>query len=511
MQEVEGKLQLLEPEKLVKKTVSLCPKCLKRINAVIVERNNKLYIKKKCEEHGEFEDLYWSDYELYKFYMNWDVVGDGVENPRTRTVEGCPYDCGLCPNHKSHTVLGIIDVTNRCNLACPICFANAARTGYVYEPGLDEIRKIMVNFRENRPVKTVALQLSGGEPTVREDLPEIIGMAKELGFSHVEVNTNGLKFAEDIDFYRECFKAGMSTVYLQFDSLRPEIYEKLRGRNILPQKLKMIENAREIGHGSIVLVVTLAKGVNDGDMGDIIKFSAENSDVIRCINVQPISFSGAAKKEELRRMRITIPDFVKIVEEQTNGQIKAEDFRPVPWAVSTAKAVGAIQGKRYQEFTAHPLCGAATFFIPKENGEIVPINRYAEVDKYDKLMWEVYETAKQGRKTMAKLKMMKTVLYIKKGLLRNLILGILRKGTYSALGKMMTKMVMIGAMHFMDAWNYDLQRVERCVIHYGTMDGRIIPFCTFNTLHREPYERKYSVPLKEWRKSKGTGRKVNCY
>ncbi len=491
--------ELIKPgDQFIKKTVSLCPVCSARIEAVIFHRDNKVYMRKKCPEHGVFEEIYWADYKLWKEYLKYDYVGDGLSNPRTKTIKGCPFDCGICPEHKSHTVLGIIDITNRCNMKCPICFANAARAGYVYEPSLEEIEEMIKNLRKNSPVSTTALQLSGGEPTVRDDLPEIIRTAKKHGLSHVEVNTNGIRFAKDIAFYHECFKAGMSTVYLQFDSLKPEVYEKLRGFNVLPYKLKLLENARKIKHGSIVLVVTLAKGVNDEEIGEIIRFAAENKDVIRAINVQPISFSGAAKKEEMKKMRITIPEFLKLVEKETNGKIKVSDFRAIPWALPVSKSVGALKNRRYPEFTNHPHCGAATFIVVEDNGEINPITKYVDVDKFHDILWDVYNLAIEGKKFKAKLNMLKIVKTVKGGLFRRFLLDILTSGTYEALAKLMNKLIMIGCMHFMDAWNFDLERVQRCTIHYATVDGRIIPFCTMNTLHREPYEKMYSVKPEIW-------------
>jgi hypothetical protein len=155
----------------IKDTESLCPECLKKIPAEIYEEQGKVYIKKTCPEHGEWKDLYWGDYEQYKRAQRYEAPGEKLSNPRTEKVNGCPYDCGICPEHKSPTVLAIIDVTNRCNLRCPICFAHAGAAGYLYEPSKEEIRKIMENLRANRPVPPPALQFSGGEPTVREDLP----------------------------------------------------------------------------------------------------------------------------------------------------------------------------------------------------------------------------------------------------------------------------------------------------------------------------------------------------
>jgi uncharacterized radical SAM superfamily Fe-S cluster-containing enzyme len=330
---------------LLKETRSLCPECLQVIDAKVVEEDGKALIKKTCPKHGSFEDVYWSDASMYRWAEKFAQVGRGVQNPRTKEKRGCPFDCGICPNHKSHTILGIIDVTNRCNLRCPICFANAAAAGYVYEPTFEQVRAMLANLRANEPVPAPAVQLSGGEPTLRDDLPEIVRAAKELGFPHVEVNTNGIRFAQDLDFVRRLVEAGVSTAYLQFDGVTPEPYKTTRGKDILHHKLRAIENCRKAGLRSIVLVVTLVKGVNDDQVGDIIRFAIKNMDVVKCVNVQPVSFAGRISQEERERWRITIPDFVKAVEKQTNGQIAATDFYPVPCVVPISHFVEAYKGK----------------------------------------------------------------------------------------------------------------------------------------------------------------------
>jgi len=490
--------------KVLRKTKSLCPKCLRVLDAeVYVDDEKVVRIRKKCPEHGEFDEVYtFSDYELYQWAEKYAHNGFGVENPLTKTVKGCPYDCGLCPNHKSHTVLAIIDVTNRCNLKCPVCFANAAATGYVYEPSLDQIREMLKTLRSLKPVPPPALQLSGGEPTVREDLPEIVRMAKDLGFEHVEVNTNGLVLAENIEYYKSLLDAGMSTIYLQFDGLKEEIYVKLRGLPLLDKKLKVLENARKLGHESIVLVVTLSRGVNDDQIGDIIRFAMENSDVIRCINVQPISFSGRASELERSSMRINTSDFMKLVEEQTEGLISRYDFRPVPSVVPISRAVGALKGKKYVEFTTSPFCGVATFLVKTGENEWKPITKIADVDKFFESMEEVFRKAESGSRTRAYLKALSSLKYVKFGLLKNLILPVLREGSYKALGKFMRNVIMIGCMHFMDVWNFDLQRVERCVIHYALPDGTVRPFCSYNNIHRDSVEKRFSIPLEEWKRMK---------
>ena len=374
----------------IKTTRSICPECLKALDATIYEDDGKVFIKKTCPEHGPFNELYWSDYDQYVRAEKFRFDGEGMANPRTEKKNGCPLDCGICPEHKSHTALAIIDVTNRCNLTCPVCFANAAAAGYVYEPTKEQIYGMLENLRANKPVPATALQFSGGEPTIRKELPDFIRKAKELGFSHVEINTNGLRISQSVEYAKELKAAGVSTIYLQFDGLTSDVYKFIRGVDLLNIKMKAIENLRQAGLTSIVLVVTLVKGVNDKQLGDIINFAVKNFDVIRCINVQPVSLCGRLPAQDREKMRITIPDFMKNVEEQTNGIIKASDFYPVPTVAPVAKAVGALKDRRYIEFTAHPHCGMATYLLV-EDGKITPITKLANVDKFVATMKKVYE------------------------------------------------------------------------------------------------------------------------
>jgi uncharacterized radical SAM superfamily Fe-S cluster-containing enzyme len=485
---------------VIKNTKTICPECLKVLDATIFEDGGKVYIKKECPEHGFFQEVYWSDYEQYQRAEKLRYDGEGLSNPRTKTVKGCPYDCGICPEHKSHTALAIIDVTNRCNLKCPVCFANAAAAGYVCEPTKEEIAGMVENLRANQPVPAQALQFSGGEPTIRNDLFDLIRKAKELGIRHVEVNTNGIRLSQSVDYCRELKAAGVSTIYLQFDGLTREVYKFIRGVDLLDTKMKAIENLRQAGFDSVVLVVTLIKGVNDTQLGDIINFAVQNFDVIRCINVQPVSLCGRLPQKERDKMRITIPDFMQLVEEQTKGEIKVSDFYPVPTVVPISKAVGAMQGKRYVEFTAHPHCGMATYLFVKE-GKITPITHYANVEKFSAAMKKICAEASKGSENKVKLRRMIGPLLrnVKFSFLRKYIWRVLTEGSYKALGDLQRQSILLSAMHFMDPYNFDLERVQRCVIHYAVPDGRIIPFCTMNSIHRPEIEKRLGVPIKEWR------------
>ncbi|MCX6660254.1 MAG: radical SAM protein [Candidatus Bathyarchaeota archaeon] len=468
---------------------------------VFVDLDDKVKISKACDVHGSFVDTYtFSNPELYEWAEKYGYAGSTIENPRTGTNEGCPFDCGICPNHKSHTVLAIIDVTNRCNLECPICFANAATAGYVYEPTSNDIEKIIQNLSSNSPVPPPALQFSGGEPTIRDDLPSLVKSAKNSGFRHVEVNTNGIRLSKDAEFFKRLIDAGMDTMYLQFDGLDDSVYQKTRGLPLLQAKMNVLENARKLGFQSIVLVMTLVRGVNDHQLGTVVDFALKNSDVVRCVNVQPVSITGRIDSQARDAMRINTTDFMELIQDQTSGLIKIGDFFPVPSVIPVANAVGKMKSKNYVLFSTMPWCGVGTFMVEGKNGW-VPITRLANVDKFLKTMDGVYHDLLEGHKLRAKVRTLAAVRHVKASFIKEILWPVLRSGSYDALGRFMRKVVMIGCMHFMDPYNFDLQRLEKCVIHYGLPDGTIRPFCAVNTIHRAKVEKKYSVPYEMWKKS----------
>jgi uncharacterized radical SAM superfamily Fe-S cluster-containing enzyme len=198
-------------------------------------------------------------------------------------------------------------------------------------------------------------------------------------------------------------------------------------------------------------------------------------------------------------MRITIPDFMRSVEEQTNGAIRTSDFYPVPIVVPVSKAVGSMQDKRYVEFTAHPHCGMATYLFI-ENGKIIPITQKATIEKFWASVKKIYEDAvKDGRKVKKRSLLMPVMKNVKLSFMRKYIWKVLADGSYEALGDLQRQSILLSSMHFMDPYNFDLERVQRCVIHYAVPDGRIIPFCTMNSIHRPEVEKKLGVPLKEWK------------
>ena len=186
---------------LIKKTRSLCPTCRSAIEAEVVEEEGKIWLNSTCPQHGNFHNLYWSDATLYHRFDQYNAVGSGVLNPQNLSPpENCPSSCGLCNNHHSQTLLANIDLTNRCNLDCEFCFANARACGFIYEPEFDEIIGMLQLLRDQKPVPVPAVQFSGGEPTMREDLPDIIKRAKEMGFvrSRLHPTVSGSQMNPDL-------------------------------------------------------------------------------------------------------------------------------------------------------------------------------------------------------------------------------------------------------------------------------------------------------------------------
>ncbi|MHC1597094.1 MAG: tetraether lipid synthase Tes [Methermicoccaceae archaeon] len=490
------------PRRVLKSTKSLCPVCKRLLDSDVVAEDGQVFLEKSCPEHGFFRDVYWSDLEMFLKFDKYFCDGNGVENPQRKSVKGCPFDCGLCENHKTTTILANIDLTNRCNMRCPICFANANVSGRVYEPSFEQVRQMLQTLRDQKPVPCPAVQFAGGEPTVREDFVDIVRMAKEMGFAQVQVATNGLLMAHTVEYCRSVKEAGLNTIYLQFDGTTPEPYYITRGGNFLPHKHKVIENCRQAGLKSITLVPTLVRGVNDGQMGDIVRFAFDNSDVVRSVNVQPISFAGRVEADELKSMRITIPDLFRLLEEQTDGQITRDDFYPVPFVVPISKFVENLKKKSYVEFTIHPHCGAGTYLFEDE-GKIVPITRFFDVEgMLEYIAEEAGEVgSKWGRLKFSAGMLRRLSSYVDSSktpegvdVLR-LVYDVLVKGDLSSTAIFHRKTIFLGVMHFQDCYNFDVERVSRCGIHYALPDGRIVPFCTYNNLYRDEFEAAHSKPF----------------
>lgn len=494
---------------LPKEIDSICPECMEIIKATLYPEGGKVWIKKSCIEHGEFKDIFYGNVDLYyKCEDFWFGDGKGVENPPITKATICPNQCGLCNMHTSHSGLPIMDLTNRCNLTCPVCFANANAAGYLYEPSYDEVVKMLECLMNQKPVRADRVQFSGGEPTVRPDFLDIVRKAKEMGFYYIQVNTNGIKMA-DLEFAQAAREAGVQNLYLQFDGLTDEVYQKTRGRkSLLEYKLQTIENARKVKM-DVILVPTLVKGFNNDQVGEIVKFAVKNYDVISGIAFQPVSFVGRYSQSHRLEKRYTLADLAFDIERQT-GYINAiRDWFPIGCTSSLSKLASAINGSPVFTLSLHPHCSQGTYLYIASDGTVKPVSEFIDMPNFMQEVVSLSKEIKPSRFTL--LSKMKILSRVKRyfnedkapqGLTFEKMLqswdGYQDQGMrriYSDNGSDLEfGHIFVAGMHFMDAYNFSVERVMRCVIHYTDPKGHLYPFCAYNAMpYRKRTENKFKL------------------
>ncbi len=497
---------------LPKITQSLCPECLAVIEAREFEEEGKVFMEKTCPHHGYFKDLVYSDVKLYLKMEQW-TFGDnrGLTNPAIPNATRCPEQCGLCSMHTSHTGLANVDLTNRCNMTCPVCFANANAAGYLYEPSFEQVRKMLQALRNERPVAGRIVQFSGGEPTIYPRFHDVLRLAREMGFSHIQAATNGIMF-NDLNFAVEAKEAGLHTLYLQFDGVCDDIYKRTRGESLWEKKLLTIENVRKADL-RIVFVPTIVKGLNDHQIGDIVKLAIDNIDVMSGISFQPVTFTGRISRKEREAKRFTLPDVAKAVEEQTGLANAQEDWFPLACVTPFSRLLSALRGEETTSLTCHPHCSIGTYlYVDRETKQAVPITRFVDLGG---MLQEIDMLARSADKTRLKLfSKVKAWNALRKhfhedraprGLTFTRFLGSLQGMMDKKFGRdekyddTSYKALLVAGMHFMDSYNYDIERVKRCVIHYAAPNGLIYPFCAYNSgpVYREMIEKKYSIPFEQ--------------
>ncbi len=511
--------------RIIRFTESLCPTCVSegkyesmRVEAMVYEELGKVWLAKRCEEHGDTREMYWEDYEMYKRASEYADPGIKLSNPGiTASKIRCPTNCGLCREHESHTALGNIVLTNRCNLSCWYCFFYAKEGSRIYEPTLEQIRMMLRKLKGEKPVGADVVQFTGGEPTLREDLIEIIRIAKEEGFDHILINTNGVKISQDPGLAKRIVEAGSVDngniiLYMSFDGVtpgtNPKNYWEVPGA---------IENCRKAGL-QVVLVPTVIRGVNDHEVGDIVRFALANLDVVRGVNFQPVSLVGRMRRAEREKRRITIPGVIKKLEEQLGGMVTREDFFPIPSVCGLTDFMEHLTSERKYRLSTHFACGMATYLL-KDDGGFSPITRFLDVKGMLNSLNGITRETKVGRRGKGKNMISAAkLLWSIKGYVHRKPSGLditrvfmrsITQGSYDAFLDFHEGTLFIGMMHFQDPYNYDVERVRKCSIHYATPDGRIIPFCAFNVLpelYRDRVQGKFSIPPREWEEN--TGRRL---
>ncbi len=471
---------------------TLCPDC----GAIVLGRyyvaDGAVMIEKNCPDHGYFSDCVNSDALLFSKASWWSFEeAPGLKEPQKPDGHRCPSDCGLCGSHLSGACLAQIDLTNRCNMRCPICFANAGTAGYVCQPSYEQIVKQLQTLRDLRPTPCSAIQFTGGEPTMHPDFLRIVSTARDMGFSYIQIATNGITMA-DPDFADKALAAGLHTLYLQFDGVGQEAHETTRNYpGIWEKKLAAIENCRRIGM-KICLVPTIVKGVTDDQVGRIFKFAIDNIDVISGISYQPVSFTGRITNEELSSMRYTLGDLAHDIAD-ASGCDPLADMYPLSIVVPLSQMIEALTGQPKIRSSSHPDCAYGTYFLISPEGEPYPFPKVVNVEGMFTDMNRIAARINRRGGRVTWLDRVRVLSMFKRhfradqappGLTLKRFIRSLRGMVDKKVGrgeseKLNYKTLLCAGMHFQDRHNFDVERAKRCVILYSTPAG-VFPFCTYN-------------------------------
>ncbi len=442
-------------------TASVCPVCLNRIPAERVSSGERVELVKTCPEHGTFRTVVWNGRPALGEWRR--PKTPAVLRPVFHETQlGCPFDCGLCREHRQRSCTVLIEVTRRCNLNCTVCFAES-RPQDAPDPYLSKIRDWYQTAWSLAPGSNI--QLSGGEPTVRDDLPEIVAAGREAGFGFVQLNTNGIRLAGDGGYVKALKDAGLASVFLQFDGTDDAIHLKLRGRPLADVKRRAIDACSDQGIG-VVLVPTLIPGVNTDRIGRLLQMAVSWSPGVRGVHFQPVSYFGRYPHPIDGSARITLPELMAAIECQSAGRFKAADFRPPgcenAWCSFHADYIALPDGRVQALHSARPFPGCCAP-IPAEEGAR---RAMAHVSR----QWAAPD---------------RRAVHPRPAAVENADGATGSRGSAPMqlddfLDRARTHVFTVSAMAFQDAWTLDLERLRECCIHVLDPIHGLVPFCAFN-------------------------------
>ena len=446
---------------------SLCPHCFRRVPARRIVEGNEVYLHRTCPEHGDIEKvLIWRN-DCVPFDL-WIKPRAGVccssscdcgettasTAPDAGLNRGCPYNCGICPEHMQRTCSAIIEVTERCNLRCPVCFANVPER-CAPDPDIDQIEIILKNVRQHTGDSPI--QLSGGEPTLRDDLPEIIRRARAIGFDHIQVNTNGLRIAEDFAYAKALREAGVTDFFLQFDGVDDGVYRKIRGRDLFFLKEAAVRTAAEL-RVAVILVPTLIRGINDVQIGSILEFAKRRMPAVKGVHFQPVTYLGRYPHSPRNEDRILVPDILAAIEAQTEGELKVENFIP--------------------SACEDPRCSFSALAVLDEAGRLIPATHIdcaspRGTDAAEKSIAYVRRHWKYP--TLGKPEINANL----EAAITSEFSGAPENYADPAMDRIKNYSLCISGMAFQDVWNIELDRLRRCCVHVAGPDSGLVPFCAY--------------------------------
>ena len=474
------------------------------IKAQIIERDGQIWMIKDCPIHGHFEDMMAID---SKFLTHIEAMFPG------RDIDA--HNDEKLHNHGSSTVkygrgaVLTVDLTNRCNMMCDPCFMDANQVGFVHELSMDEIKEILDNAITIKPRRQMSVQFSGGEPSISPHFIEAIKYSRKVGYNSVQAATNGIEFAKSKEFCREAAAAGLRYVYLQFDGIGNDANSHRQVGNLFDVKMRAINNLHEAGV-EIVLVTTLVNGINNDQVGSIIRFALDNPKKIAFLSFQPVSFTGRDEEiTEHRRLqqRYTLSHLAHDVKDQVGITEPTRDWFPLSLMGAFADFADLVHGPNAEwgqvSCGCHPNCGVGTaVMIDKENREMRPVPEFLNIPGLVKDMQKITDAARG--KWMSNIMMGLTLLkhynpY--KSPSQFTLYELFKKfdKSFGLTGKDYGKVdgnrtvediekrrsdrwnfLFIAGMWFQDLFNYDFRRTEMCIIPYGTQEGEI-SFCAYNT------------------------------
>ncbi|MBI3697719.1 MAG: radical SAM protein [Acidobacteria bacterium] len=440
-------------------TRSICPDCRRVIDGHILIRDNKVYLRKRCPDHGVFEGLVYGDAQLYTNSSKFNKPGTIPVEFSSEVHHGCPHDCGLCPDHQQHACLGIIEVNSACDMACPLCFAEA---GPGFNLTLEEVEDILDHYvaTEGNPQ---VVQFSGGEPSIHTQIIPMMRAAQQRDIPNVMLNTNGKRIATDDRFLAELAEV-RPNIYFQFDGFESETYRIIRGEaDLLPKKLRALDRLAEIDC-SVILVPAIEPGVNEHEIGKIVRFGLDHA-AVKGINFQPAFHAGRHGRHDPMQ-RMTNPDVIKLIEEQTEGLFRLSDFIPVP--------------------CCFPTCNSVTYAYIDEQRNVTPVPRILNVEDYlDYISNRVMpDLGAEVRRALEGLWSSSAVLGSEK-VAREFAFSCsacgLPDGGLDVKG-LSNFIFMIMLQDFMDPWTFNQKNLMKCCKEFLLPGGKQIPFCAYNTV-----------------------------
>jgi uncharacterized radical SAM superfamily Fe-S cluster-containing enzyme len=457
-------------DRVIGHTQAICPRCRTVLNAELRIRDGRVTLSRSCSDHGPFEAVVYGDADRYLEIQRFSKPGAAPLERQTQTVAGCPHDCGICPEHAQHTCLGVIEVNTACNLDCPICFAESGtgQNGHGFSLTLEQVESMLDSFvrAEGEPE---AVQLSGGEPSIRPQILEMLAAAKRRGIPLAMLNTNGIRLARDPRFAPALAELGVH-VYLQFDGFEEATQVAIRGKPLTDEKLRALDRCAEAGV-SASLAAAVERGVNEHEVGAILRFGIEHP-AVTGVFLQPVTHSGRFLADSDPLDKLTNSDVIEAIAAQLPEWFRTDDFVPVP--------------------CCSPSCRSATFAL-YDGSDVVPLTRLVDVELYLDYVTNRAIPDLEVREALEGLWSAKAA-GGSPPVAERLECIACATAIPPDLREVAARGFMVVIQDFQDPYTLDISKLRKCCVSEITPDGRLIPFCAYNSVgYREQVRRSLST------------------